>query len=129
VGRHLSARLKRAEESLALGAIGGILVLAALLPFVFLVVNLLRAPAEMSAGLALLGSREPWFVFLRSVASALVVALAAVLIGVPLGLLLGSTDVRGRKAALILHAFPMFLPPFLLALGWFYLFGRSGLWG
>ena len=129
MGRHLSARLKRAEESLALGAIGGILVLAALLPFVFLVVNLLRAPAEMSAGLALLGSREPWFVFLRSVASALVVAIASVLVGVPLGLLLGSTDVRGGKAALILHAFPMFLPPFLLALGWFYLFGRSGLLG
>ena len=129
VGRHLSTRLKRAQEPLALGAVGATLIVAALLPFVFLVVNLVRAPAEVSAGLALLGSREPWFVFLRSVASALVVALASVLIGVPLGLLLGSTDVRGRKAALVLHAFPMFLPPFLLALGWFYLFGRSGLWG
>jgi iron(III) transport system permease protein len=79
--------------------------------------------------MAILASREPWIVFLRSVVSALVVALASVLVGVPLGLLLGCTDVRGRKAALILHAFPMFLPPFLLALGWFYLFGKSGLWG
>lgn len=121
--------LNRAQEPIALGAVGAVLLVAALLPFVFLVVNLVRAPAEVSAGLALLGSREPWFVFLRSVAAALAVALASVVIGVPLGLLLGSSDVRGRKAALVLHAFPMFLPPFLLALGWFYLFGRSGLWG
>jgi len=129
VDRHLSATLKRAQEPLALGAVGSMLIVAALLPFVFLVVNLVRAPAELSAGLALLGSREPWFVFLRSVGSALVVALASMLVGMPLGLLLGCTDVRGRKAALILHVFPVFLPPFLLALGWFHLFGRSGLWG
>jgi len=121
--------LKRAEEPLALGLAGAVLMIAALLPFVFLVVNLVRAPAELSAGLALLGSREPWFAFLRSVASSLVVTIASVVVGAPLGLLLGSTDVRGGKAALILHAFPMFLPPFLLALGWFYLFGRSGLLG
>ena len=129
MGRHLSATLKRAEEPLALGLVGAVLIVASLLPFVFLVVGLVRAPAELSAGMALLGSREPWFVFLRSVVSALAVALASVLVGVPLGLLLGCTDVRGRKAALILHAFPMFLPPFLLALGWFFLFGKSGLWG
>ena len=129
MGRHLSATLRRAQEPIALAAVGGVLIVAALLPFVFLLVNLIRAPAEMSAGLTLLGSREPWLVFLRSVASALAVSLASVLIGAPLGLLLGSSDVRGRNAALILHAFPVFLPPFLLALGWFYLFGKSGLWG
>jgi len=129
VGRHLSATLKRAEEPLALGLVGVMLIVAALLPFVFLVVGLVRAPAELSAGIALLGSREPWVVFLRAVASAFVVALASLLIGIPLGVLLAWTDVRGRKTALILHAFPMFLPPFLLALGWFFLFGKSGLWG
>jgi iron(III) transport system permease protein len=50
-------------------------------------------------------------------------------VGVPLGLLLSRTNVRGRRLAFLLHVFPMLLPPLLLTLGWFHLFGREGLLG
>lgn len=57
------------------------------------------------------------------------VTAAALLIGLPLGIVLGRFDVPGARAALLFHGFPMFLPPFLLALGWFHLLGREGLVG
>jgi len=50
------------------------------------------------------------------------VTACALVLGVPLGLLFGRADVPGRRAALLIHALPAFLPPFLLALGWFHLF-------
>jgi iron(III) transport system permease protein len=37
--------------------------------------------------------------------------------------------VRGARPAALLHSFPVFLPPFLLALGWFHVWGRAGLAG
>jgi iron(III) transport system permease protein len=66
---------------------------------------------------------------LRSFGIAGAVTVLTLLLGVPLGLLLTRTDVPGRKCALLLHAFPMFLPPFLVTLGWFHLLGRRGLVG
>src|SRR5205823_8404994 len=73
------------------------------------------------SALAPLASATPWLLLLRSCALAGVVTACALVVGVPLGLLLGRADVPGRRAALLLHALPAFLPPFLLALGWFYL--------
>lgn len=70
-----------------------------------------------------------WTLLLRSLALSTAVAIVAGLLGTLLGLLLGRTDIAGRRVLLLVHAFPMFLPPFLLALGWFYLFGRQGFTG
>jgi ABC-type Fe3+ transport system permease subunit len=75
---------------------------------------------------ALLGERALWMLFFRSTLIALSVASFSVLIGVPLGVLLGRFNVHARVACLIVHAFPLFLPPFLLALGSFHLFGAGG---
>src|SRR5439155_113065 len=49
------------------------------------------------------------------------VTACALFLGMPLGMLFGRADIPGKRAALLLHALPAFLPPFLLALGWFYL--------
>jgi iron(III) transport system permease protein len=65
----------------------------------------------------------------ESVALAAAVSLLALGIGAPLGILLGRFDVPGRHMALLLHGFPVFLPPFLIALGCFHLVGRSGFLG
>jgi iron(III) transport system permease protein len=89
----------------------------------------IRAPAfEPLVSLAL------WALFGKTIARALAVAALAVVLGVPLGFVLARTDVVGRRASLVVHAFPMFLPPFLLALGWSHaiggaLFGTAGLVG
>jgi iron(III) transport system permease protein len=54
----------------------------------------------------------------QSLALALAAALGASVLGLFLGVVLSSFDLKGRRVLLILHAFPLFLPPFLLALGW-----------
>ena len=46
-----------------------------------------------------------------------------------MGACLSRTDVPGRWAALLIHCLPAFLPPFLLAFGWFHIFGRQGALG
>jgi iron(III) transport system permease protein len=107
-------------------------VLTALLAFSLL--PLLVLAAEVLTGfpreaLGLLGSTELWGLLWRTVARAGIVTVIDVLIGVPLGFLFARTDALGRGAAFLLHSFPMFLPPFLLALGWFHLIGRQALFG
>ena len=60
--------------------------------------------------------------------SAAVTALAVVL-GLMMGVLLLRTDLPGRRFALAFHVLPLFVSPFLLALGLAQLFGRTGFLG
>jgi len=115
VAASMGRALRHAEEHLALAAAGSVICVTALLPLVAVI-----AGAPLS-GLGPLASATPWLVLLRSCALAAAVTACALLLGVPLGLLLGRADIPGSSAALLLHALPMFVPPFLLALGWFYL--------
>ena len=50
----------------------------------------------------------------------------ATLIGVPLGLLLGKTDLPLRRVLTIVLAIPLLLPPYVLAVCWFNLLARDG---
>jgi len=129
VGRALTGRLTLQQEPLVFWSMGAVLITAALLPLLWPATELLIQPGGPDQVLQTLGAGRQWVLLGRSVALAAVVTLMASLLGTTLGLLLARTDVPGRRVILLLHAFPMFLPPFLLALGWFYLFGRQGLLG
>lgn len=74
-------------------------------------------------------SSRPWFLLCRSLGLSCAVVIGAILLGVPMGLLLSRTNIAGRRVLMWIHGFPMFLPPYLLTLGWFYLLGRQGLFG
>lgn len=104
-------------------AAGAIVLLTSTLP-------MLRMLAEIrglgTAAVGVLATFRPWMLLIRSLLLAVAVTVCAVGIGAPLGLLVARTDLPGRRALWMLHAFPMFLPPFLLALGWFQLLGREG---
>lgn len=80
-------------------------------------------------GVGVFADAQPWILLARSAGLSMAITLMALGIGVPLGLLLGRTDVLGARTLLPVHVFPLFLPPFLLALGWFHLLGRQGLIG
>jgi len=129
MGWVLTARLRRIEEPLALGAAGLVILTVAMLPMLFMAGEAIATPAELLASAAGLVSTRIWELLLRSLILAGSVNALSLLAGVPLGLLLGRTDIAGRGWALLLHAFPMFLPPFLLALGWFHIFGTTGFCG
>ena len=107
-------------------AAGTVLVLAALLPLLSLVTEL---SATGRAALAVLRGPRPWELFLRSTGLSALVTAGALVVGVPLGVLIARSDLPGRRMLWLLHLFPLFLPPFVLALGWFHLFGRTGLLG
>jgi iron(III) transport system permease protein len=94
-----------------------------------LVQLLVQAAASWPLGLAVLTSTRTWGLFARSLVLAGVVTSGAIAVGVPIGVLLARTDVPLRRSFWLIHAFPMVLPPFLPALGWFHLLGSQGFIG
>jgi iron(III) transport system permease protein len=118
--------VRRREQGLVLVAAGTALFLVALLPLLSLVAEL---PSTGRASIDVLGTLRPWELLLRSIGLAVLVTAAALATGVPLGLLIARSDLPARRALWLVHLFPMFLPPFVLALGWFHLLGRTGLLG
>src|SRR6266853_1346751 len=51
----------------------------------------------------------------------------AMILGVPLGLLLGKTDLPLRRALAVLLSIPLLIPPYILAVSWFSVLARDGL--
>ena len=51
----------------------------------------------------------------------------ATLLGAPLGVLLGKTDLSLRRLLLVVLSVPLLLPPYIIAVCWFDLFAPSGL--
>jgi len=80
---------------------------------------------ESYAGL--LTSRHQWTLMQhRMVLSSLVTA-ATVLVGVPLGIILGKTDLPLRRFFTALFVIPLLIPSYILAVSWFDLLGNEGL--
>ncbi|MCP3961056.1 MAG: iron ABC transporter permease [bacterium] len=106
---------------------------AAVIVAVLILVPLAVVGAELiaagAAGWTPLASARVWSLLGVTVLRAAAVTVVAVAAGSVLAILLAATDLPGRRPVLLLHAFPMFLPPFLLALGWYHLLGRQGLAG
>jgi len=123
---NLAATVRRREQGLVLAAAGAVLVVAALLPLLCLVAEL---PATARTALEVFGTPRPWELLLRSTGLAAFVTGGTLAAGIPLGLLIARTDLPLRRLLWGLHLFPLFLPPFVLALGWFHLLGRTGLIG
>ena len=61
----------------------------------------------------------------RSVTLAGSTALAATLVGLPLGLLFARTDLPLRRTLAALSAIPLVVPPYVMAMSWFHLVGRG----
>jgi iron(III) transport system permease protein len=54
------------------------------------------------------------------------VTLGALALGIPLGAIFARARLPAKGALFGLHLFPVFLPPFFSALGWFHVFGAGG---
>ena len=110
---------------MTLALAGAALVVTSIAPLAALVV---REGSGWLSAWTLLGGPSS-VLLLRSLLLSVAVTILALALGVPLGVLVGRTNVRGLWAVSLLHAFPASLPPFVLALGWFHLFGVSGMLG
>ncbi|MEW6267833.1 MAG: hypothetical protein AB1689_00880, partial [Thermodesulfobacteriota bacterium] len=115
-----------------MAATGALLAGIVALPLLVLLADAVPPLRDATPGerAALLGSlRSATGLLLTSSALAGCVAAVTLVLGVPLGIALARLDVPLARAALLLHCVPMFLPPFVLALGWFLVIGREGILG
>ena len=71
--------------------------------------------------------RQHWAPIGHSLTLASLSAGCVTLMGVPLGLLLGKTDLPFRRALAVLLSIPLLLPPYILAVCWFNLLANNGL--
>ena len=71
--------------------------------------------------------REYWTPMRHSLTLAALTAGIAVMLGVPLGLLLGKSDLPFRHALGVLLSIPLLIPPYILAVSWFNVLAGDGL--
>lgn len=74
-------------------------------------------------------SREQAAPILHSILLSSLTSALATIAGVTLGLLFGKTNLPLRSALAALFAIPLLLPPYVMAVAWFAVIGRSGLVG
>ena len=70
--------------------------------------------------------RQHWMPFAHSLTLAMLTAGCVTLLGVPLGLLLGKTDLPFRRILTVLLSIPLLLPPYILAVCWYNLLASHG---
>ncbi len=118
------------SERLVLIAATLVLVAIGLLPVAAMLRETLIADGRLSfdAYRGLLASDGHFAMLMgHSLQLALLTAATSTLIGVPLGVLLGKTDVPLRGALTLLFTAPLLIPSYVLAVAWFSILGRSGL--
>src|SRR3984893_10983190 len=118
----MEKRLTLAAAALALIAIG-------LLPVLAMVANTFYVAGEFSltAYETLLASgQQLTFLMGRSVLLSVSVSFVSMVVGVPLGVLLGRTNLPLRGALTMLLTMPLLVPPYVIAVAWFAVLGWSG---
>ncbi|WP_062114995.1 ABC transporter permease [Aureimonas sp. AU40] len=116
----------RAERA-AIAALALIVALFGILPIARLAVEavLPGGRPDLAPALSVLSARSTWIATGHTLATASVGTLVAVAIGLPLALLVGLTDLRGKTALVFAALLPAMIPPQVTALAWAQLFGPS----
>jgi len=119
-------------ERLTLIAVTLLLAALGLLPLVSMLVETITVEGKfnLDAYRAFFGSQDHLVVLMgHSLQLALLTAGISMLVGVPLGILLGKTDLPLRGSLTLLFAVPFLPPPYVLAIAWFSILGRTGFLG
>lgn len=113
---------------ITLGAAVGLLAVAGLLPLAVMAAKSLQVDGQWSLALYrdLLRSERAPALAANSLALAGGTTILATVLGVPLGVLLGRTNLPFRKAFAGLLTLPLVLPPYITAVAWFDVLGRRG---
>ncbi len=116
------------SRRLTLAAAVALLVAAGLLPVLAVVVESVTAGGRLSldAYARVFSEAHAWLLLARTIGLASVTTVVAVVIGVPLGVLLGKSDLPLRRPLTGALVVPFLLPPYVLALGWADALGPEG---
>ena len=107
-----------------------VVVVAGLLPLTAMLAKSLSVDGQWTLAVYARLFADPaqhWTPIGHSLTLAGLTAAGATLLGVPLGLLLGKTDLPLRRALAVLLSVPLVLPPYVLAVCWFNLLGSDGM--
>lgn len=75
----------------------------------------------------LLMSAHQWTLMEHSLTLSSLVTVLTVAVGLPLGILLGKTDLPFRRFFILLFTIPLLIPPYIMAISWFDFMGQEGL--
>src|SRR6202047_3348432 len=117
------------DKRLTLGAAAVALAAIRLLPVLMIVATTFYAAGEFSltAYQALLASSKQLAPLMgQSVLLALSVTFLAMMVGTPLGVLLGKTDLPLRGAFTMFLTVPLLVPPYVIAVAWFAVLESTG---
>jgi len=105
-----------------------VIAVAGVLPLLFMLAESVRVEGGFTAARysELFSSPRTWALLARSVLLAGLTTAGTLLIGVPLALLLGKTDLPFGKGLAALFSVPLLIPPYVAAVSWFHLAGREG---
>ncbi len=117
------------SKRLCLSAAVAALVVAGLLPILVMLLKSVQVDGRWSLAFycRMAASPREWALMGHSLALAGLTTLLATAVGLPLGVLLGKTDLPFRRGFAALFTLPLLLPPYVLAISWFDLLGREGL--
>ena len=106
----------------------GMFLVIGLLPIMVMLIKSLYIDGNLTLEYyySLFSSRHAWLLFFNSLKLSTLTTLFALLAGIPLGILCGKTDLPGRRLFIILFAIPLLIPPYIMAVAWFNIFGRAG---
>lgn len=104
-------------------------IVAGLFPILTMVLRSLTPEGRFSllSYQGLLSSHREWILLGHTVALSLSAALLTTIIGVPLGVLLGKTDLPLRRFFTVAFTIPLLIPPYITAVGWADFLGTNGL--
>jgi iron(III) transport system permease protein len=71
-------------------------------------------------------SKQPMVLMGHSVVLSLSVTFLATVAGLPLGVLLGKSDLPLRRSFVVLFTLPLLIPPYVIAVAWFSALGKGG---
>lgn len=106
-----------------------LLIVIGLAPVIAMFVRSLFVDSRLSLEnyRSLFQSKREWMLLSNSFTLAGATTLITVLLGVPLGTLFAKTDLPLKNIFTILFVIPLIIPPYILAIAWFYFLGRSGI--
>lgn len=105
---------------LVLTSAATVVVVAGLAPILVLIVQSVVAEfhADFAYFRALLSSGRAWILAGHSLALSSITTLISLVVGVPLGVLLGKSDLPLRRLLLVVFVVPLVIPPYVLAVCW-----------
>ena len=117
------------QKRVVLWFVVGLLTVIGLLPVLSMIFKsvLENGHFGLDAYRGVLVSGRQWTLMEHSLTLSALVTALTVLIGVPLGILLGKTDFPLKKVFVFLFVIPLLDPPYITAVSWFDLVGREGL--